>query len=279
MDPHIYTRVLDKLLREIPLLGNVQLYAWGEPLLNPDIAEIIRITVEHQVLCALSTNLAVRMDFSAAIQARPDWIKISASGYGPSYEITHTGGNWERFVENLHRLSALRAEHHPEMYVELNLHLYRHSTGREFDQMARLCRQLGFAFRPNWAYLYPLDHILAYREGRPLTPQAEQTLTMLQLTVDEGLARAEAQAQLPCAEERCLPIAWDRSVRSCGAYFEPTVADDFLEISLPDILRRRRESGICERCKRQALHRFTSVYLEEAPHPGSWDLADGESGS
>ena len=278
MTPATYTQVLDKLLDEIPLLGNIQLYAWGEPLLNPDIAEIIRITVERQVLCALSTNLAMRTDFSAAIEARPDWIKISASGFGPSYEITHTGGRWPRFLQNLHRLAELRTRHHPDMYVELNLHLYRHSTEHEYEQMASLCRQLGFAFRPNWAYLYPLDHILAYREGRPLTTQAEQTLTMLQLTLDEGIARAEAQAKLPCAEERCLPIAWDRSVRSCGAYFEPTVAEDFLDISLPEILQRRRESGICERCKQHALHRFTSVYLEEAPHPASWDPTDGESG-
>ena len=277
MTPATYTLVLNKLLEEIPLLGNVQLYAWGEPLLNPDIAEIIRITVDRKVLCAISTNLAYRIDLTPVIKAQPDWVKVSASGFGSSYEITHTGSRWPQFKENLHRLSELRERHHPTMYVELNYHLYRHNTGHEFEQMARLCHELGFAFRPNWAYLYPLDHILAYREGRPLTPQAEQTMDMLLLTLDEGIARAEAQAHLPCAEERCLPIAWDGSVRSCGAYFEPTVADNFLDISLSEILQRRCDSGICQRCKRQALHRFTAVYLEEATLPGAAKEADGES--
>ncbi len=263
MTPEDYERVLGKLLREIPFLGNLQLYAWGEPLLNPDIARIIDITVGRQVLCAISTNLAVKKDFEPAIQARPDWIKISASGYGPSYEITHTGGRWELFHRNLHRLAELRERHHPGMYVEVNYHLYRHNTGAEYEQMAALCDELGFAFRPNHAYLYPLDHIQAYREGKPLTPQAEQTLEMLRLPLDEGIAKAEAEAHLPCAEEHCLPIAWDRSVRSCGAFFEPTVADDFLEVSLAEIQQRRDASGICQRCKSHALHRFTSVYLQE----------------
>ena len=79
--------------------------------------------------------------------------------------------------------------------------------------------------------------------------------------------RAEEQTELPCAEERCLPITWDLSVRSCGAYFKPTVADNFLETPLAEIVRRRRDSGICQRCKSYALHRFTSVYLEETTTP------------
>lgn len=264
MSAATYRLVLDKLLRELPFMGNIQLYAWGEPLLNPEIAEIVRITAERGVLCAISTNLNVRKDFSEAIKARPDWIKVSASGFGPSYEVTHTGGEWELFLSNLRRLSALKREHNPEMYVEVNYHLYRHNLGEQYQRMSGLCQELGFVFRPNWAYLYPLDMVMDYCEGRPLSPEAERTLGMLQLGIDAGLERARGQAQLPCAEERCFPIAWDLTVRSCGAYFWPTVSDNFLEEPLEAVLERREQSGICSRCRKHALHRFTSVYVEEA---------------
>jgi MoaA/NifB/PqqE/SkfB family radical SAM enzyme len=264
MSAQTYQRVLDKLLVELPFLGSVQLYAWGEPLLNPQIEEIIRATVERGVLCAISTNLNLHHDFAGVVRARPDWVKVSASGFGPSYQTTHTGGDWELFRSNLKRLSDLKQEFHPEMYVEINYHLYRHNQGDQFQRMSELCAQLGFVFRPNWAYLYPLDKVLDYCEGRALNEEASRTLEMLQLGIDEGLSRARLQAHLPCAEERCLPVAWDLSVRSCGAYFWPGVCDNFLEQTLESILERREQSGICQRCRHHALHRFTSVYLAEA---------------
>lgn len=271
MSAATYQKVLEKLLVELPFLGNIQLYAWGEPLLNPEIARIVAMTVERGVLCAISTNLNLSRDFGEVIRARPDWIKVSASGFGPSYETTHTGGDWPLFRANLERLSRLKRDFHPDMYVEVNYHLYRHNQGEQFRDMARLCADLGFVFRPNWAYLYPLDKVLDYCQGRELNDEARRTMDLLQLSLDEGLRRARLQAHLPCAEERCFPISWDLSVRSCGAYFWPGLSDNFLAESLDAILERRDGSGICSECRRHALHRYTSVYVEEAiPAAGSF---------
>jgi MoaA/NifB/PqqE/SkfB family radical SAM enzyme len=259
-----YARVLDKLLRELPFAGNIQLYAWGEPLLNPEVAQIIKTTVDRKLLCAISTNLNVRTDFADAIRAKPDWIKLSVSGYGGEhYEITHTGGKWAVLLSNMKKLSEYRRRFNPQMYVEVNYHLYKHNIGEEYDRMQALCNELGFVFRPNNAYLYSLDNIMKYREGGELTGEARQTLDMLLLDIDEGIARAEAQKHLPCAEERCFPINWNLNVRFCGAYFEPVVAGNYLETPLGEIVRRRNESPFCKRCMSLALHRFTGVYLEE----------------
>lgn len=264
MSAATYNQVLEKLLSELPFMGNVQLYAWGEPLLNPEIVEIIKMTVERRVLCAISTNLNLNKDFGDVICARPDWIKVSASGFGSAYETTHTGGDWELFRSNLKRLSDLKQRYHPDMAVEINYHLYRHNQGDQYRRMIELCTDLGFVFRPNWAYLYPLDKVMDYCEGRVLNSEATRTLEMLQLGIDEGLMRARLQAHLPCAEERCFPISWDLSVRSCGAYFWPTVSENFMKESLDTILERREKSGICDHCRQYALHRYTSVYVEEA---------------
>ena len=266
MQPDVYKSVLDKLLKELPFVGNVQLYAWGEPLLNPAVAEIIHMTVDRQVLCAISTNLNVRKDFSEAIKARPDWIKVSASGYGPNYERTHTGGSWKVLHANMHTLAKLRQQHHPDMYVEVNYHMYKHNIGTEYDNMKALCESLGFVFRPNHAYLYSLDNVLAYREGKELSQQARETLAMLLLDIDTGLAKAKAQKELPCAEERCFPINWNLNVRFCGSYFKPILAENFLREPLSEIIARRNNSSFCAYCKSMALHRFTGVYLQEA-HP------------
>ncbi len=258
-----YQKVLAKLLREIPFLGQVQLYAWGEPLINPDVAEIIRHTVSNKVLCAMSTNLNLKRDFSEAIAAGPDWLKVSCSGFGEDYEVTHTGGKWELFHDNLYKLASHRDKFNPSMYVEVNYHVYQHNQGEQLEQMRALCDELSFAFRPNWAYLYPLDKILDYREGRELDAKSKKVLSLLNLSLDDGLALADQEAHLPCAEERCLPITWDLKVRSCGSYFEPEVGNNYLLQPLTELRRLRDESGICQTCKSHSIHRFTSVYVRE----------------
>lgn len=258
-----YSLVLDKLLREIPFLGSIQLYAWGEPLLNKNLPQIIGLTREAKVLTAISTNLKVANDLEKVISSKPDWIKVSASGFGSNYEIGHTGGHWERFLGNLHYLAELRAAHHPEMQIILNYHLYKHSLGDSYRAMRDLCTELGLIFRPNMAYLYSLDNVMDYLEGRPLSEEAQRTLDLMLMDIDKGLAKAMLRRHEPCPEERCLPINWDRKVRFCGVYYNPYIAEDFLDTSVQEILAKRHNSEFCEKCMSHGLHQYTGAYLEE----------------
>jgi MoaA/NifB/PqqE/SkfB family radical SAM enzyme len=264
MDVETYGKVLDKLIAEIPFMGLVQLYAWGEPLLNPHLPEIIRVSGSKNVLCELSTNLNVhKKNLFETIQARPGRIRVSVSGFGRDYQTTHTGGNWDLLLENLYRLRDYRNQLYPEMYVEVNYHLYRHNTGEPYRQMKALCRELDFLFRPCHAYLYPLDNALRFCEGQPLSPEAKKTLGMLLLPIEEGLKRAAMQRHLECGEERCLPINWNLNVRACGAYYEPVLVDNFLTTPLEEIIRARRTSALCKQCRSHSLHRYNPVYLQE----------------
>ncbi len=258
-----YQRVLDKLLREIPFLGNIQFYAWGEPLLNKNLPEIIERTREAKVLTAISSNLNIAGDYVRIIQSGLDWFKVSASGFGKTYEITHTGGRWDRFFKNLCSLSELKAQYQSEMQIVLNYHLYKHNLGEDYENMKALCEELDLIFRPNAAYLYPMDTVRDYMDGKAISSEAEKAVSMLMMGLDEGLAKALRRKDKPCPEERCFPINWDRKVRFCGVYFKPYIADDFLETPLDEILKKRAESHFCKECKKRGLHQFTGVYLEE----------------
>jgi MoaA/NifB/PqqE/SkfB family radical SAM enzyme len=263
MSVTVYQKVLNKLIKEIPLLGSVQLYTWGEPLLNPELPEIIRITREAKVLSALSSNLNYGKNLEAVVAAKPDWFKVSCSGWAENYELTHTGGKWGLFVDNLQRLAEFRNSIHPEMQIVLNYHLYKHNTGEDYRKMESLCHELSMIFIPNHAYLYPLDSVMDFIDGRMLSPQAEETIPMLLMTLEEGLLSAKDRAYLPCPEERCLPINWDCRVRECGVFFQPFIADNFLDVSLSEIISRKKKSQLCIECKKRAIHQYTSVYLAE----------------
>ena len=263
MSASTYMKVLQKLIREIPLLGSVQLYTWGEPLLNIELPEIICMTRDAKVLSAISSNLNYAKNLEAVVAAQPDWFKVSCSGWGESYELTHTGGKWDVFLSNLQKLAVLRDRIHQGMQITLNYHLYRHNIGDDYRRMESLCKELSLIFRPSPAYLYPVDAVMDYIDSKELSHEAQKTLPLLLMGLDEGITKARERASLPCPEERCFPINWDCSVRECGVYFRPFIADNFLETPLKNIIEQKRKSRLCVECKKRGIHQFTGVYLAE----------------
>jgi MoaA/NifB/PqqE/SkfB family radical SAM enzyme len=266
MKVETFEKVVDKILREDPLAGSLQLYQWGEPLLNPRIDEFITMVNNRGLLCALSSNLNEGRNLEKAVRAQPAWFRVSVSGWGKSYEHTHSGGHWERFYANFLRLADLRRRYAPSMKTEVYYHLYKHNKGEEATRVRELCKKAGFEFHPVYAYLISLDDVLDHLEGKPLPPEAAEAEALLDLTLDKGMALARAQAREECQTLRCIHVNWDLSVSSCMMFFNVEgnrVAENFLETPLEEIAKRRAAAALCRRCKKQALHRYCSVYSTE----------------
>ena len=68
------------------------MYIWGEPLLNPELPEIIKINKNLGIASGISSNLNAGKHLEDVIKASPAQIRVSVSGYGEKYyEITHKG--------------------------------------------------------------------------------------------------------------------------------------------------------------------------------------------
>jgi MoaA/NifB/PqqE/SkfB family radical SAM enzyme len=260
-----FRKVLAKIRREDPFVGNIQLYQWGEPTLNRDLPEMIRHARDNGFLCGVSSNLNHPADFRALVEARPECLRISASGTGEAYGLTHTGGDWKTFIANLETLSGLRREIYPEMKVELYYHRYRHSIGPAQEQVAARCHELGFEFHPVPAYLISLDDVLSYCEGIPLPHAAKQAREMLLIDLDKGLELARQEASLECDAFRVIMVNADLTVSTCMMFFDPagdTIAENFLETPLSEIIARRRKTALCTRCKKYGIHRYCGVFAK-----------------
>ena len=260
-----FRQVIGKIRRESPLVGNLQLYQWGEPTLNPELPDMIRFARENGFLCSLSSNLNHKADFRALIAALPECLRLSVSGIGENYELTHTGGSWPTFLCHVHEIGTLRQELHPSMKVELYFHQYRHSVGNQQNRIAELCQQLQFEFHPVPAYIISLDDVLAYAEGTPLPAPSCRARDLLLVDIDEGLRRARAEATLPCDALRVIMINADLSVSTCMMFYDPdanTLVKDFLSTPLEAIIDRRKQAPLCSRCRKHAIHRYCSVYAQ-----------------
>jgi len=258
-----FKKVLDKIIVEAPFVGNVQLYQWGEPTLHKQLPQILNYADGLGIKCAISSNLNVPADYESIIKAKPEWLRLSTSGWASRYEITHTLGKWDTFTHNLREVCRLRKAWHPEMKVELYYHLYKHSVGEDFNRWKALCSELGIEFHPVYAYLISLDDVLAYQEGKSLPPEARRASEMLLYPLEEGLREAQREAHLPCDTFRCISINWDLSVSNCMMYYYPTdniAAPNYLDTSIDEIMATRADCSLCRRCMDKGVHRYCGIY-------------------
>jgi MoaA/NifB/PqqE/SkfB family radical SAM enzyme len=267
MSPETYEKLLKKILKDDPYTGIISLYNWGEPLLNKHLPDIIKITNKYSLLSAISSNLNLTLDFEDVIAARPTWFRISNSGWGKNYEITHTGGKWDIFYNNLFKLRDYQAKHHPDLIVELFFHIYEHNR-EDFKKMKELCDNLGFTIRYRHAALAPLDNIEKIIQHQTISEQAELTRKLQFLKVDEVITVTSTQEEKerPCFYEDHLWINWDLQVAHCMEWYQPglnLVDQDFLSVSIEELLTARKASNFCKKCKSQGIHRVYCVYGDE----------------
>lgn len=261
-----YKNVLDKLMIEIPLLSNVQLYSWGEPLLNPELPQIISYTSSKGLASSVSSNLSLRCDLESVVKAMPTWFRVSLSGYDDkSYSRIHHPGNFKLVVDNLKRLSQLRAQFAPKLFIEVNYHLYKHNCDG-VDKMSQLCTALGFAFRINYAYIDPLDSIIEYAKGTPLPDRMEEGRQQLLLDIDDAIRLSQQSDSHECISENSFVIHSDLSFRRCNHLYNDTnniIAENFLNTPLDEILHNAESCETCRTCRSLGVHRFHFAYMNK----------------
>jgi len=265
MSVAVYEKLVDKILREDPWTGIITLYNWGEPLLNRELPDIINVTRKKGLLSAVSSNLAMKMDFRPVIEAGPNWFRISNSGWGENYEATHTGGKWDLFYANCLKLAEYRTRYHPEMIIEFFFHIYDHNRN-DFHRIQSFCKELDFVLRYRHAALAPLDNIERVVDRQPLTEAAARTRELQFLDVDEVMDIARSERQRPCFYMDHLWIDWDLSIAHCMEWYDPSLKlmdKNFLEVSLDEIDATRRESEHCRMCMEKGIHRAYCVYGDE----------------
>ncbi len=87
----------------------VFLYNWGEPLLNPEIYEIIRWTSQANIATFVSSNLNFPLDAERLVHSGLDHLAISADGITQEvYERYRIGGCLDLVLHNLERLVTAR---------------------------------------------------------------------------------------------------------------------------------------------------------------------------
>jgi wyosine [tRNA(Phe)-imidazoG37] synthetase (radical SAM superfamily) len=254
-----YQRVVQKLIKELPFLSLIDLYAWGEPLLNPDLPEIIKINNDLGLGSGISTNLNYGKNLGEIIKAKPILIKVSLSGFGKkNYEVTHKGASWEVLYENLCSLAEYNKKYGNETTVMLSYHVNK-SNMEEYKNIYNLAKTHGFRLTTISSMIFP-DYVMDYLDGKEICDSAKKAKDLMPISLEEMLRVANEEHEKSCILARCLPVInWDMSVLTCCNYSYDKLADNYLDITLDEIIRRRNEAKLCKKCIQYSLHRYRNL--------------------
>jgi MoaA/NifB/PqqE/SkfB family radical SAM enzyme len=259
----LFKAILAKLKREFACRP-LHFYNWTEPLLHPKIIEYCRSAAAAGFHVHLSSNLNHLPDPSGLVTCGVKTIRISLSGYSQAtYRIGHRGGDIERVKANMRRLAEARQATGSRTRIHVYFHKYRHNLN-EMRAMEALAEELGFGFVADWAFLMPLEKILAYAGGtlpederifadRHFLPQLDRALRLVQ---------EQGGRDRPCALiEQLVLDHLGRATLCCATYDSGSnVIDDYLSLDWAQLQQARYRHATCTQCTAIGAHTFcTSV--------------------
>lgn len=260
----VFKKVFDKIILEAPEISHLSLYSWGEPLLHPYISEIINYVHEKNVAVALSSNLSIKFGdrIKKIIEAKPDYLKISLSGYYPeAYNNTHAGGDIELVKKNLYLIKEYKELFNAPTLIDINYHLYRDNSGENLKKMEELADQLGFIVSKVHALVMPLERVLSHINNKTDEQTAKLQENLL-VTIDEGI---QASSKIKLQEKTCpfrenqININSDLTVPVCCTVWERgdnVIANNFLDINLEEINKNKKKATICNSCMKNNLPQY-----------------------
>lgn len=269
MDFDLFTKVIDKILKENELVTHVSLYSWGEPFLHPKLPEIIRHLHERGIAAAVSSNLSIKSTdyIQRIIQAGPEYLKVSLSGYYPdTYNETHTGGDINLVKSNLYRIRHFMDKFDVNTTVDVNYHLYTNNNGRNLEKMQELCTELGFFLSATYSLVMPLERCLDHCEGI-IDLDTAKLQDILLVSIDEGLEVTKDFRSQSCPfKDNQTNINWDLSVPvCCTVYDRPgiTVSNNFLESDPKTIQNNKDKAEICKKCIEYGLPAYNMGFNQQ----------------
>lgn len=148
MPIELYRRLLAELG---DTLTELELFHWGEPLLHPEIDEMVRDAAERGIATTINTNLAMALDADRAerlIASGLTELTVAVDGTSQeTYEQYRVRGNLARVKDNCRRLvEARRRRGSPTPRLNLEFHVFPHNAG-DVPELGVLAEELGMSLR------------------------------------------------------------------------------------------------------------------------------------
>lgn len=275
MEESLMERCLDKIASENPK-ALVYLYGNSEGFIHPRLPECIASVKRRGLSPQLSSNLNFVQRVPETLEAGPDLIIVSLSGWTQEiYERGHAGGRIEKVKENM-RILAEANNARPEdkrVQILVNFHVYLDNQ-HEIAPMKEYATNLGLGFFTSWARAISMESTIQYerhmdpnatpfevQEGMPdwnaLLPPVSQTYidTMKRLKIPPTEA-IEMYKHIPVRDQCPVGaggiftfIRHDGKVQMCACTADRRITlGNYLDLTPEQMIFKRIGHPVCKQC-------------------------------
>lgn len=288
MDMELMEKILDKIKSENP---NAIVFTYGnsEPFLHPKLPECITAIKRRGLHPEMSTNMNHLQRVEETLDAGPDLIIISLSGWTQEvYEKGHAGGKIEKVKANMRILAEANNARPLERRIKIlvNYHVYNDNE-HEIGLMKEYATNLGLGFFTSLARAISMENAIQYcrkhdpeatpfevQEGRPdwnnaLPPVGDTYIkAMSRLKIPPTNAR-QMYAQIP--EHKVCPIGsmftfirHDGKTSLCACVADRRISlGDFLNTSQDELIEARTGHAVCKQCTKYAMRYYFHIVDRE----------------
>ena len=163
INPEDFKNAIDTLLNKniIDKTSVIHLYNWGEPLMHPNINDILDILHKKKVFFALSSNASIMPGIKKEYFAYLDKIKISMSGFTQeSYSKIH-GFKLDKILKNIDRLIDMVGDKNK---IEIFFYAYQFNL-KELEPAKEYFSRKGIQLTQRIAFFNDYARFLSYAKG------------------------------------------------------------------------------------------------------------------
>jgi MoaA/NifB/PqqE/SkfB family radical SAM enzyme len=285
MDTELMEKIILKIQRENPK-AIVFLYGNSEPFVHPRLASCIRAVKAAGLNAQLSTNLNFVRKLDDVLEARPDMIIISLSGFTQEiYERGHAGGDIEKVKANMRLIADANGRLIQKdgggkgVDIQVNFHIYKDNQ-HEVELMREFCKNLGLGFFTSYARAISMENAIQYcrredpfavpfdnQDGKPdynaMLPPVGQTyidaMKRVVITPDKAVEMyKDLEAPRACPIGTMFTfIRHDGKTEMCACVADRRLTlGDYLDTTQEKLTEQRMDHPVCQQCSRYKLRYY-----------------------
>ena len=220
-------------------IRKVAFCSFSDPLLHPDLPELVRMVSSQGIPCFVSTTLNhVKCSLPDLCRSGVSEIRVGFSGF-KKYGFYQTGGHLETVLQNIQNLQSVRGD----TKCSLIFHKYK-SNAHELPAVRHFAKSLGWGVIEVDAIYLTLEKIIrSDYESRDL-----RIIDHLPEHPQDKLKRVVGAKSCFYQRKEITLDASGRVYLCDNVYGEEFVIGDFMAESLFSLRKKIREHPFCRRC-------------------------------